>query len=206
MPGATADRLRDNGAGFQREQPFGRRRRFLANGVAVAAIAFTLAFLSRGVLAFGQGIDGGTVIHQCKIKGFHPGMTRHEKVRLLAERYGDEILAKDACYRSEAEFTKYFNLDPGEAKSLYAPECRAANGELVLEPDEVGQVFGACMKGVEQFTRDLAFATGIYFQRDGDTGAYYYVNAKDKCAVTIDKDLRLTLSRPAPLGQPQGKK
>lgn len=167
-------------------------------------IVFAVAFLFWGSLAFCQGIDDSTSIHQCKIKGFYPGMTGHDKVRLLGERYGDAAKAGDVCYRSESEFAKFYNIDPGEAKSLYAPECRAADGEVVLEKADVVRVFGAAMTGAEEFARELAFALGIYFQYDGGTGSYSYVNVKDKCAVTVDKSSRLILSRPA--APVQGKK
>lgn len=164
-------------------------------GRAVKPIVFSVGLLLWGALAHAQAIDDGTVIHQCKIKGFHPGMTWHEKVRLLGDRYGDAAKAKDACYRSEEEFAKFYNLAPGEAKSLYGQECRAASDELVLEKGEMEEVFGACVSNGEEFARELAFASGIYFQHDAETNSYNYENAKDKCAVTIDKDVRLILSR-----------
>ncbi|MBF0482054.1 MAG: hypothetical protein HQK81_05650 [Desulfovibrionaceae bacterium] len=170
------------------------------------SIVFTAALVCWAALAQAQGIDDATAIHQCKIKGFHPGMSRHDKVRLLGDRYGDAALAKDACYRSEAEFAQLYNLDAGEAKSLYAPECRAEAVELVLERAEVQRVFGEAAKDPGEFARELAFAFGVYFQFDAQAGSYEYANAKDKCALTVDKDLRLILSRPAALGKEQGKK
>ena len=161
------------------------------------AIVFAAMFLVWGVSAQAQAqaVDNGTAIHRCKIKGFYPGMTGHEKVRLLGERYGDPARARDACYRSEAEFAAFYNIDPGEAKSLYGSECRAASDELVLERADVVRVFGEAAPNAGEFARELAFATGIYFQYDGETNSYNYENAKDACAVTIDKDSRLILSR-----------
>jgi hypothetical protein len=72
---------------------------------------------------------------------------------------------------------------------------------LVLTRAELDQGFGVCWEEPGEFARGLGFSYGIYFQYDGEQGAYVYENVRDSCKLTIGKDFSLSFSRPAAAGK-----
>lgn len=178
----------------------------------------------------GAARPGLSDLRQCKIKGFHPGMTGKEYAdnffgQLTAEQKRQmnvkqpETLTMAACAATEnfARFKQlsrgmqlYYNQPDSFVRFIYQDESYAA---CCTKPDATAVIptvlsrvlFNADNAALERFAKDFSTAYKIdmtlFDDKSGqDAVSYRYVNEADGCQIDIRSDLSIHIKATAKTG------